>query len=493
MTGDDSSNSDAPSTAAVECCPKRFHWAKRIAAAYLLLVVALLVTRWVWGYLADRRVAAELAVITARGETVDWLALEPASIPDAENAAVCYERACMAMSMTDDQREKIYKMLDSPSFLTKCRADADAILMANAAIFAECRSARAASGVNWRVEHVSPSMLTTLPMFGDQRRLAHLLCLKALRQAEGGDSAGAIETLRDVEALGRAVGKDMRLISHLVSMSIHSIGVTAIERIAPQLEVVSKSGVTAPGAGPAAPQAARALIDDLLDGHLLASSREAMVFERALVNHVAETALYTPGGLAEIEDAWPGWESIAQGPVVTHWVFRPILRCDQARMLRRCNHYVEAASQTSLPSARARCPEASSGFFLENASFRFTRAMTCIWGDFGARPLWLTYLRITRRRLAATALALRLYEIEHGKPAKSLAELVGEYLHAVPTDPMDPAGKPIRALLTAPKPRLYSLGDNMTDDGGVFSPEQWDTTDIVFFLRTGDRPEPSDQ
>ena len=493
MMAGESANSDAPS-AAVDVCPNRFRWAKRIVAAYLLLAVALLVTRWVWGHLADRRVAAELAAIAARGETVDWLALEPAPIPDAENAAVFYQRACMAVSMSDDQHRKLYPMLGSPSFRTKHRTDADAILLANAAVFAECRNARAAPSLNWGVKHISPAHRTRLPSIGDSKALARLLCLKSLRQTECGDSAGAIETLRDVEALGRAMSRQLDFIGHGLSTTIHSFGVTAIEEISPQLEVASKGGATAPGAGPAAPQAVRRLIDDLLDEHLLASSQEAMVFERAFINDVAETALNTPGGVAEMGDMGSGSGRASWRDVLTQWVLLPMFRCDQVRLLRHAGQRVEAAGQTSLPSARTLRNDTESGVDTESRLFLFTRAMSDgLEGSFcDFVPVFQTYSLVAERRLAATTLALRLYEIEHGGAARSLAELVPEYLRAVPTDPTDPAGKPIRALLTAPKPRLYSLGDNMADDWGTLPDTFW-PGDIVFFLRKGDRPEPSDE
>jgi hypothetical protein len=95
------------------------------------------------------------------------------------------------------------------------------------------------------------------------------------------------------------------------------------------------------------------------------------------------------------------------------------------------------------------------------------------------------------RRMAATALALRLFAQENARPAASLDELVPGYLPAVPIDPLDPAGRPIRALLSADKPRLYSVGKNRKDNDGEFAADDYrgERLDLVFFLRPGDRPE----
>ena len=51
--------------------PKRFWWTKRLTVAYLLLIAALLATRWIWGHLAEQRLATEIAAIEAAGGTVD--------------------------------------------------------------------------------------------------------------------------------------------------------------------------------------------------------------------------------------------------------------------------------------------------------------------------------------------------------------------------------------------------------------------------------------
>ena len=68
--------------------------------------------------------------------------------------------------------------------------------------------------------------------------------------------------------------------------------------------------------------------------------------------------------------------------------------------------------------------------------------------------------------MAATGLAIRLYEIDHGRRPERLADLVPEYLPAVPDDPMD-ARRKISYLPRAKRPLLYSVGENGTDEGGA--------------------------
>ena len=77
----------------------------------------------------------------------------------------------------------------------------------------------------------------------------------------------------------------------------------------------------------------------------------------------------------------------------------------------------------------------------------------------------------TEKNLVITAIALKRHELRHGKPAGALADLVPEFLAAVPLDRMD--GKSLRYHLNADGTfSLYSVGLNCTDDGGDPEPEK---------------------
>ena len=64
-----------------------------------------------------------------------------------------------------------------------------------------------------------------------------------------------------------------------------------------------------------------------------------------------------------------------------------------------------------------------------------------------------TYGRELRyQRAAATAIALRLYELEHGGRPAALAELAPAYISAVPRDPFDAGEAPLEYLPDADPP-----------------------------------------
>ena len=101
------------------------------------------------------------------------------------------------------------------------------------------------------------------------------------------------------------------------------------------------------------------------------------------------------------------------------------------------------------------------------------------------------FLTLSDRRLAATALAIRLYEVDHGgaRP-RQLDELVPAYLPRVPLDAMAAGGQPIKYLPRADHPVLYGVGRNGADDGGDEAAmphefgeiNEWWRLDRVFYL-----------
>ncbi len=108
--------------------------------------------------------------------------------------------------------------------------------------------------------------------------------------------------------------------------------------------------------------------------------------------------------------------------------------------------------------------------------------------------LTLHFRLIAMRRMAATALAMRMYELDHGRRPETLDQLVPDYLPDVPDDPFSETPRPIGYRPDANPPVLYSMGEDGEDDRGAFvlnkegGVDWWESPDIVFFLN-GDRPQ----
>lgn len=470
--------------------PRRFWWTKRLAVAYLLLIAMLLLTRWIWGHLAERRLATEIAAVEAAGGTVDWQALAPEPIPDEENAAEFYKQAAAAVTMTAVREMKFHDMLDVPSFRARFAKEADALLAANDTVFNLCRQARPLIQADWGIQYTSPAVNVALPDFAPQKELARLLRLKTLRQAEQGDSKGAVETLRDAEAQARAMGQNSLLIGHLVSLSFELLVLRSVEEVAPQLMLEDTAHPAARDAVPVDSRTLRKAIDDFLDDRLFASARRARLAEVASSNDLMEYGLVLQRNSASYGSAliFP-WYLRAQA-----WVMRPLWRCDQAHLIKYDRLLAEAAGKDSMAHSQPYLDRADQLAAASTSDLgRLAHPTTCISMMINVGLTFhVNHAVAAERRMAAMALALRQYELVEGRPAESLADLVDKYLPTVPVDPMDPSGSPIRALLSPDKMRLYSVGRNQRDDKGRFSRDDLlgEKVDLVFFLRRGDRPEP---
>jgi hypothetical protein len=91
-------------------------------------------------------------------------------------------------------------------------------------------------------------------------------------------------------------------------------------------------------------------------------------------------------------------------------------------------------------------------------------------------PFEATGRNVAHRDLVLCAIAARQYEHQHGELPAALADLVPEFLPAVPTDPFD--GRPLRMIATAEGLTIYSIGRDRQDDGGS-DPERKGDPDVV--------------
>jgi hypothetical protein len=103
-----------------------------------------------------------------------------------------------------------------------------------------------------------------------------------------------------------------------------------------------------------------------------------------------------------------------------------------------------------------------------------------------SRTITLDIRTIAHLRTTDVALAVRRYRLGADKLPDKLADLVPAYLEAVPKDPFD--GNDLRYTILEPGFVVYSIGEDLSDDGGKERPPRskmtgesrnWDVTFIV--------------
>ena len=86
-----------------------------------------------------------------------------------------------------------------------------------------------------------------------------------------------------------------------------------------------------------------------------------------------------------------------------------------------------------------------------------------------------------RRRIVVTAAAICRYRAKHGRLPQTLDELTPEQLVFVPKDPFD--GEPLKLRKTDDGLMIYSIGPDMTDNGGQPFDRKTREGDMTFTLR----------
>jgi hypothetical protein len=91
----------------------------------------------------------------------------------------------------------------------------------------------------------------------------------------------------------------------------------------------------------------------------------------------------------------------------------------------------------------------------------------------------VAFKALTLRQLAITAIAIKRHELRRGNLPETLDVLVPEFLRSVPRDFMD--GQPLRYRLNRGGTfLLYSIGDDLQDDGGDPIPKTTQSDDPAF-------------
>ncbi len=454
--------------AEVDARPWRYAWRKRYWKGALLGVVLLVTLRGAWGWLAERRWQQTLGGIRARGEpiTPDDLDLEP--VPEEDNAALLLIKAAEALD--DSALSALSDRLGLSLARTPLQLTADewqtlhTLGQLNAPAFALVRRARGLPSAHWGIGMgVAFSGAGMMPYLSPQRQLTQLLTLRALDLHHRGQDQEALATMADVLAQSSRLDSHPALITHLTALATCQLAVHRLQAIVPDLRI---------GLPPAAPaEDVRDLIRRLLDDDWLSEGlQQAILVERAFILQFGDQ-LRSGQTSASL---WPSMGRTFEDRLRA-LAFGPLIQLNQISLITYMDPFCQAAAQPTLPEARTmfaqlKPPQRRAYWALLVPSLR-------------TAVLINHHLR-TDRRLGAVALAIRLYENDHGHRPDTLAELVPQYLTEVPADPMAADGRALGYFPDDPYPRLSSVGDDGADDGGNWKrvPQQATREDHVWFL-----------
>ncbi|HEV7299470.1 MAG TPA: hypothetical protein VGN72_08920 [Tepidisphaeraceae bacterium] len=443
--------------------PPPFWWTKRLAVAAVVILIAIGITRYWWGRVAERRFNEMVAAAHARGEPILVDDFQLPAVPDERNAAFYFRRAAAATSTTVDSPSM--SALEFPDYLPYrdvWHTMADKAIAANAAVYPDLRRGRELREFDWGVKWATPMINGVMGFgFNDKRHLANLAGDTALRKHFLGDDAEGLELVADTLALSNAVAQPPTLVNYLVGVGIEALAVDRVQKMAGGLTVAGAAHPsTLPSARPATRQQVQAMIADLLnDAASVGTKRNGFIGERAM--QVDSILLLSSESM----------------------LLRPMYVLDAEWTGRKNDRYIKATAATHWTAAKN-----IMGIERPRDPFDLSRVASNMFSGPLDRAVLTGFRVLVDRRIAAIALAMRLYWLDHGRYPDTLDALVPAYLPAVPIDPFSPAGEPFQYILAAngTRPIAYSVGENGIDDTPdesvlpPFTAWGWQSTNLAF-------------
>jgi hypothetical protein len=327
----------------------------------------------------------------------------------------------------------------------------------------------------------------SFPNFSNVRRGAQALHAAAMNDLHRGDLTAAMRDLGALLSLVKLYEKDPTLVTFMIRMAVLGLSVDVC------WDALQASGWTEP-------QLASLQRECLDIGRLpaqLARTRETERVSRIYQLNRFRSHSYQSwvSHYQEIYQSFgcklPAADASAPVRLWRQYVFHPLWSfawADQEELeyLRDAQQEIvvlrEAARQRSWLRLKEQMTVHRQGYRAPTAAWRFYVALPLV--DRLAEPIggpgipapahpdpdfsrayFTTMKHLTLHEMVITAIALRRYELRHGKPPASLAALVPDFLAAPPSDLMD--GQPLRYSLNSDGSFvLYSVGEDGQDGGG---------------------------
>jgi hypothetical protein len=327
--------------------------------------------------------------------------------------------------------------------------------------------------------------------------LSEVLQFAARHEQLAGNDAEALELARDILRQSNLMNRDNPvLVTYLVAAGNDSRACDLVRVLSHDLRVLPDSNATTQPTGPASRAQVNALIAELLDetdhrrGFRTGLQTERMMEYDCAVN---------PVGLG----VWG-----VQMSSIVGMVYRPIFDLDAIRVMQNTTAVADAGAASNWPAANAQLPNVDRQFSSLTTAGNATRLLSRIIMPAFDRAVLRHYRAMAERRVAALRLAIRLYQIDHGgKDPARLDELVPNYIPALPLDLFASDGRSF-GYFAAPRPFVYSVGEDGADDGGDATsnprltpttapagspddPQLWERRDIIFPLGRYVRPPPA--
>jgi hypothetical protein len=423
-----------------------------------LLFLLLVATHATWGWLEQRRLDRRLASLHAAGEPIYAADFDSPAPAADENAADDILAGWAILNRSEERRALDEMTARYIVSLPLSDAEQKAIarmIEANRSGLALIDSGIAKPQARWPGDLSQPLMLQDASWLTAARGTANVLQSDAQLAAQSGRYGDALARIGQMLTLARHVDRHPTMIAHLVATGITAAAASTAEQIAYDLRVGGDDVV------------AKRLIGVLLDDEAgRAGFVRAMRGERRdhwmLIGKLPDTSVGANVGISNSPAAGPSMK----GRLVGYFI-KPMLMDNAEMAVRTDTALLQAFERTSdLPGLRAD-PAAPALLAEIDRSPKWYLFASLFVAHSPERLAQTEYRAATERRLAAVALAMRLYALDQGgRRPQTLSELVPAYLPSLPRDPMAAGGMALRYVPGGERPIVYSVGDDASDNGG---------------------------
>lgn len=439
-----------------------------LIAAYITGAVLCILAFVIWLVMPSPEMRGEIAKLKMHGEPWDLADFAQPQVPPEENAALVYCQAGEKLR-THSSDEEILRRTQQLPLDPKDMASIDDLIGRNAELLRLARRASDMPKVRWDypIEEaqfkLSPEedLFDKIPFY-KMRQMAVIIRLAALRAHEQSNELEALRHVSSLLHLARAVRKIPNLRAFSTAAGIERDAINVIQEISWDLQL------TAQGETEERSLTVRLIRELLNDQEMIHDYQWQLYGQRTLDYYKTNQKLLmdrNARGVAEVRGIyWAYASAVARSKTLP-----------EAQLIPKVSLYTHKVGDGILMTSA----QIQQELRYENyAPLNIARAHFVLLAD---------------RRMAAVALAIRLYVIDHGQRPNDLNALVKEgYIGAIPRDPLA-TNAPIHYIPDGEHPRLYSFGRNGTDENGSLEmPEYYAsgflrhaTKDQPFFL---DRP-----
>lgn len=460
--------------------PPRFRWLKRIGWLSLAAVVLVVGLRLWAGHVTSSRLDELVEQIRARGEPMHPDEVKRPYVDDVDNGATYLREALAAWPLVDGRYVTEYSWSESEGY-DPVDDDAAYLALTKQAI-ALIRRAKECETCVWPqlVDQVSYTHSQHVQVTLDLALLLKDACHRRFSAQHYAEAIALVDDMLYCANALRLAPADQ--LSYVVSLGIDRQAANALTVALPSLKL---------GYGNLASPAARKQVQNLI--HTLLDDRDsqkglhrAFIGERRHAFHLGKRVIDEATNIDALTSG-------SRPSSLERWkvrFLRPNYERDLLKYTLHATAMIAAAKQATTWPQFTRAPPRD---WPERDFVGFGQTAMKWRAPLGSQMYyWVTptvarthFWTIAQRRLAATALAIRLYEADHNALPDSLDALVPTYLPYVPRDPFaddsaairyKPNGVPSFVLHEGARSSVptqestvvvYSIGEDALDDGGV--------------------------